>query len=101
MSRSTGRIEAPVYLQIEPEFGGRYGDDEAPVRRAKVVGATQKRPDRPRPGVVLLKLTVSVPAAAFYPLRPEATVVIPESLTELTEIRVDAEDPHAPSGGES
>lgn len=102
MSRSTGHVEATFYAQVEPEWGRTWaGEDEAPLRSAKVVRTTQQRPKRPQSGTVLLKLTVRVPAGAFYPLRPEAVVVIPESLTELGPIEVVAGDPHADPDDES
>jgi hypothetical protein len=97
--RTTGHVDATFYAQVEPEWGYRApGDEERSLRRVRVVRVTQQRPTQPKPGTVLVKLTLRVPAAAFYPLRPEAVVVVPESLTEATPVEVVAEDPHA--GGE-
>ena len=88
----TGKhVDATFYAQVEPEFY-RYGGEER-VRSAKVVGLTQKRPDRPRRGVIVTKLTIRIPEAAFLPLRPEAIVVIPEDLTAPFPVEVTAEDP--------
>lgn len=99
MSRSTGHVDATFYAQVQPEWGyASYAGDERPIRTAKVVGITQKRPDRPKSGTVLVKLTLRIPAAAFYPLRPEAVVIVPESMTETTPVEVVADDPHADGG---
>jgi len=94
MSRTKGHVDVPVYVQVEPEWGHRFaGDEEAPLRSAKFARATKTRPDRPVPGTVLMKLTLRIPAGAFYPLRPEAIVIVPESLTDATPIEVFAEHP--------
>lgn len=94
--RTNGHVDAVVYVQVEPEWYryGSAGSDERPLTGAKFARATQQRPTSPKPGAVLLKLTLRIPAAAFYPLRPEAIVVVPETLTEATPVEVTAEDPH-------
>lgn len=96
--RSTEPVEATVYIQVEPVWGQRWaGDDEVPLRGAKIVRATQQRPSKPIPGAVLLTLKVQVPAGAFYPLRPSATVVIPDGFAELTPpVEVTVEAPPGP-----
>jgi hypothetical protein len=85
-----GYVDAPAYLQIEAE---RYNYGGEGVRGAKVVGITQKRPVSPRRGVIVVKVTLRIPIAAFEPLQPEAVVVIPTSLTEPHPIEVEAQDP--------
>jgi hypothetical protein len=85
----TRHIDATFYAQVEPTFN--YNREN--VRSAKVVALTQKKPDRPRGGTVLLKLTVRVPEAAFLPLRPEAIVVIPEDMAIAQPIEVEAVAP--------
>ena len=85
------QIDAVFYAQVEPEFTRSFGEDH--VRSAKVVGVTQKRPDRPRRGVVVVKLPIRIPEAAFLPLHPEAIVVIPEDMTAPYPIEVEAGDP--------
>lgn len=87
-------VDAITYLQVEPEWS-RWAtrDSASEVRDAKIVRATQNRPERPVPGTVLVKVTVRLPKSAFLPLRPEAVVVIPESLTEAHTIEVEAGDP--------
>lgn len=86
-------VDAPVYLQIEPDFFTfRPTDTTEAVRGARVVGMTQKRPQQPRSGVVIVKVVLRLPKAAFVPLRPEAVVVIPESMTTPVPIEVEAVD---------
>jgi hypothetical protein len=83
--------DASFYVQLEPEFAGYTG--ERRVWGVKAVNITQKRPGRPKPGTVVVKLTVRVPEAAFLPLQPEAIVTIPETLTAPYPLEVSAEDP--------
>ncbi len=88
-------VDATFYAQVDPEWGGLV-DSETGQRRvwgAKVVNATQKRPTKPRAGTVLVKLTLRVPKAAFLPLAPAAVVVIPEDMTVVAPLEVEAEDP--------
>lgn len=89
--------DASFYVQLEPEFYGFRDPDtgERKVAGVKAVNITQKRPSRPKPGTVVVKLTVRVPEAAFLPLQPEAIVTIPESLTAPYPLEVAAEDPSA------
>lgn len=90
----TEYVDATFYAQVEPEWSSyvtsRTGERE--VVRAKVVSITQGRPRRQAPNTVLTKLTLRVPKAAFMPLRPEAIVVIPESMTSVAPIEVEAVD---------
>jgi hypothetical protein len=87
----SGHIDATFFAQVEPEFVRHFGEER--VRKAKVVGLTQQRPERPRRGVIVVKLTIRIPEAAFLPLRPEAIVVIPEGMTAPYPIEVEAGDP--------
>lgn len=86
--------DATFYAQVEPEWG--YGVDANGDRRlsgAKVARITQKRPESPIGGTILVKLTIRVPSAVFRPLRPAAVIVIPADMTEVNPIDVIAEDP--------
>jgi hypothetical protein len=96
-------VDAPVYLQVEPVFESyvRHGEDERRLQGARVKRMTLTRPDKPLGGSVLVKVVLRIPAGVFYPLRPEAVVVIPETLTELQTIEVVASDPHADPDAES
>lgn len=86
---------ATFYVQLDPEYayGYRNSTDTSPIRGAKAVGLTQKKPGRPKPGSVIVKLTVDIPEGAFRALQPEAVITIPDSLTTGVPIEVTAEDP--------
>lgn len=77
------KVTATTYLQIVPTFTwqGDNGTEER-ITGAKVVNATQNRPEAPRPGAIVVKIDVEVPARGFLPLSPSATVVVPESLVD-------------------
>jgi hypothetical protein len=87
-------VRATVYLQVQPEFSRFDRDSPAGVRAAKVVGSTMNRSQHPKPGTVEVKITIELPKAAFLPLRPEAIVIIPESLTTPHPVEVEALDPN-------
>jgi hypothetical protein len=92
MARRT--VLVPVYLQVEPKRRSGYGDHE--VWEASVIAATTKKPKRPRAGatdVLIVKVTLQIPSAAFDPLEPEAIIAIPEHLVDRAPIEVVAEDP--------
>lgn len=83
-------VRATTYLQIEPEWSYNGQD----VWGAKVIRSTQRDPkENQKGGTVLVKITVDLPAAAFKPLQPEAVVVVPEHLTLVKPIEVEADDP--------
>lgn len=86
------------YAQVEPEFMTRgWGTDKKThVRSIKVARITQKRPEKPIGGTVLVKLTLDIPDEAFLPLEPEAVIRVPASLVEVNPISVEAEDPGRP-----
>lgn len=91
MSNET--VRATVYLQVAPEVSRYYAsDDPNGIRGAKVVNSTQSRARKPQGGTVEVKITVELPKAAFLPLRPEAIVVVPESMTAPHPIEVEAAD---------
>jgi hypothetical protein len=92
---SVEHVDATFYAQVQPEFSrwDNHATGEKDVLRAKVVNLTQQRPEHPRGGTVVVKLTIRVPKAAFLPLRPEAIVVIPEDMTAPYPIEVEAGDP--------
>lgn len=87
-------VDATMYVQLAPEWD-RWGHDDAGnqiLEKAKLANATIKKPEVQKPGTVLLKLTVRVPAGAFLPLAPQAVVVIPEGMTVTEPIEVEAGD---------
>lgn len=93
----TETVKATVYLQVQPEYSWwaknrREFDNPKAIEGAKVVGSTQNKSQKPKPGTVEVKITVELPKGAFLPLRPEAIVVIPESLTQPHPVEVEAQD---------
>lgn len=92
--KSNEEVDVPVYLQVEPQYWRNYDlDNISSIKGAKVVGTTQKKSASPRSGTVEVKITLRIPKAAFVPLRPEAVVVIPETMTDPHPVEVVAEDP--------
>lgn len=89
---TAGFQDATFFAQVDPEWRNYYGQEPTLVG-ARVVTITQKRPRKPKGGTVLVKLTIRVPDAAFLPLRPEAIVVVPEDMTVVTPLEVEASDP--------
>lgn len=93
----TDSVRATVYLQVQPEYSwrarqsGKY-DEPSAIDGAKVVGSTQNKSQKPKPGTVEVKITIELPKGAFLPLRPEAIVVIPEILTAPHPVTVEADD---------
>lgn len=72
-------MQTVCYLQVEPTF---YNSREPRLWGIAVKRVTQKRPDNPIPGSVVVKITLDIADEAFLPLKPEAVVVIPASHTE-------------------
>lgn len=98
-------VKATVYLQVQPEYAWwaknrRQFDKPDSIDGAKVVGYTQNKAQKPRPGTVEVKITIELPKGAFLPLRPEAVVVIPESLTQPHPVEVEALDANDAEGTE-
>lgn len=96
MTTNNDTVRATVYLQVKPEYRRWYAasqrDTADAIEGAKVVGSTQNKSQRPQPGTVEVKLTIEIPKGAFLPLRPEAIVVVPESLTQPHPVEVEAHD---------
>lgn len=68
------RLSTTVYLTLKPTFR-RWGDPPA-VDSFTVAAMTKTRPKNPAGPVVELKLTL--PSAAFEPLRPVVEIEVPE-----------------------
>jgi hypothetical protein len=91
---SATHVDATFYVQIKPtwSYWNNPVTGEKEVDGAKVAGVTQNRPTS-KGGAVVVKLTVRVPVGVFLPLRPEAVIVIPESMIQVNPVEVLAEDP--------
>lgn len=64
------------FLRVEPVWRHTFYDPEPQLQEIKVTGCTQKRPRVAQNGTVV-ELTLSIPDAAFTPLRPRVTIEIP------------------------
>jgi hypothetical protein len=75
--------DATFFLQVEPEWGiYRAGNGDLQLVGAKAARITQKQPDPPKGGTVVVKLTVRVPSSALLPLKP-AVVEVPADRLEI------------------
>lgn len=91
MSNET--VRATTHLQVAPEIATWLQEGHPNrIQGAKVVASTQGRSAKPKPGTIEVKITIEIPKSAFLPLRPEAVVVVPESMTVPHPIEVEAED---------
>jgi hypothetical protein len=95
MSTPPNKVETTFYAQVVPKFGRRWDRatgtwiDKVDSVTCKTI--TQKRPAKPA-GVVV-KLTLRFNEAAFLPLKPAATIEIPDSLVAISqEVDVEALD---------
>ena len=67
-------VSTTCYVQVEPEWGYAYGGTQRPLTAIKARKISQKKPDKPIPGSVTLKLRLNIPKAVFLPLEPAADV---------------------------
>lgn len=92
-------MKATFYVQVEPRWNrwAKRADGQPMLDKIKAVALTLSRPTRARYGPsVVVKLTLDIPESAFYPLQPEAVIVVPADLVERNEaIEVTASDPGA------
>lgn len=93
MSTPKGWRDATFYVQVEPVWA-RYADSdgERSLLGIRAVGLTQKR-SRSRNGIVQAKLTLRMPDGAFQTFKPEAVIVVPESMVAIDPIEVEATEP--------
>lgn len=91
-------VKTTVFAQVEATgFGSRYDQKQRQsmptVDGLRVVAFTQKRPDKPRAGCIVVELTIQMPEAAFLPMQPTAIIDIPDTFTAISAlIEVEAED---------
>jgi len=91
-------VDAKVFAQVEAtRFTTRYDSNQKKsmptVDGARVVAITQKRPDKPKSGCIVVELTIRIPEAAFLPMQPTAIIDIPDTFTAVSAlIEADVED---------
>lgn len=83
-----------VYLTVEPTWG-RYSYNRDQLQNISVTRVTKKRP--PRSAGPVVKLTLSIPDAAFHPLQPEVTIDVPPDALDF-EPTVTVDFPEADGG---
>lgn len=87
--RSTSPVRATVFLQFEPKWNTyRDGDGDFRLLSMRPVRMTLTEPAQRVPGTALVKLTVELPPGVFYPLMPEAVVVVPAEFVPVEPVRV-------------
>jgi hypothetical protein len=77
---------ADFYVQIEPIWT-RNGN----LHSIQATRLTQRKPYRPLPGTVLVKLAVQVPDSAFEAFEPPV-IVVPESLIVASALTAEVAD---------
>lgn len=79
--------DVTFYVQLEPRWSNYTNSrGEYWLSRVAATGITSKRTTRKMPsGAIEVQITMRVPESAFYPLRPQVVVEIPETATELIE----------------
>lgn len=81
--------EATAYLQVELRRRLTYTASEA-----RVIRATQKKPDQAAPGCIVVKVKLRIPVEGWDAFEPEAVIDVPADLVQHP-IRVDVEEPEA------
>jgi hypothetical protein len=82
-------METTFYIQFEAERYSRAGY----VRTVKARRITTKRPDRPIPGSILVKMSVDIDERAFEPYEPEVDIEIPADRAVQVKVHVLEPDP--------
>lgn len=79
-------MKTTCYIQVTPNWAYWDADRLDSIRVQRV---TQKKPESPIPGCVVVKLSLDIDDAAFYPLRPEVEVKIPVDRTEAVQVETE------------
>lgn len=79
--------EATAYLQVRLARKSTYSASEA-----RVVKATQRKPDAADPGCITVKVKLRIPVEAWDAFEPEAVIDVPADLIQHP-IEVEAVDP--------
>ncbi len=89
MSTKPNPAEAIAYLQVRLDRRSNYSASDA-----SVVAVTQRKPDQPRRGCIVVKVKLRIPVEGWDPFQPEAVIDVPADLVQHP-IEVDAEEPDA------
>ncbi len=90
-----GTVTSMFWAQVEPDW---YRWAPYSLRGIKIRHITQRKPQDPVPGCVLIKLTVTLPAEAFVPRVLEGEVTVEPGQWEAVPATVEAEPLGATDG---
>ncbi len=90
-----GTVTSMFWAQVEPDW---YRWSPSSLRGIKIRHITQRKPQHPAPGCVLIKLTVTLPAEAFVPRTLEGEVSVAPGQWEAVPATVEAEPLGATDG---
>ena len=81
-------VDAKVFAQVEAtRVSNRWSSQlhkyVPEVDGARIVAITQKRPEKPKSGCIVVELTIRLPEAAFLPMQPTAIIDIPDTFTSI------------------
>lgn len=87
MTSTPSPAEATAYLQVRLDRRISYAPS-----KATVVRVTQRKPDQPQPGCIVVKVKLRIPVEGWNPFEPEAVIDVPADLVQHP-IAADVEDP--------
>ncbi len=77
MSAKPNPAEATAYLQVRLVRSLSYMASEA-----RVVAATQRKPEVLQPGCIVVKIKLRIPVEGWDPFEPEAVIDVPADLVQ-------------------
>lgn len=88
--------DTTFYVQLSPKWSSW---DKTRLEGVSLARATQKKPDKPVPGTITVKLTLALPDDAFKPYEPAVKVEILENMvTKNIEVTVEEPDTQTEEG---
>jgi hypothetical protein len=90
-SQPPPRAQVTFWAQVEPTWTRWL--EPASLRSIHVRKVTQRRPARPAPGCVLVKLTITLPKGAFVPPVLEGRADVPPDRLVTAPVEVEAGQP--------
>jgi hypothetical protein len=81
-------VDATVFAQVEAtrhttRWSSQLQKNVPTVDGARIAAITQKRPEKPKSGCIVVELTIRIPEAAFLPMQPTAIIDIPDTFTSI------------------
>jgi hypothetical protein len=82
--------DTTFYVQLSPKWNSW---DKNRLEGIALARATQKKPDKPVPGTITVKLTLALPDDAFKPYEPVVKIEIPENqISQNIQLKVEEPD---------